>query len=54
MYASGWFMTIYLTGFPFEFSVRVFDVFFNEGEKILFRIGLGYLAHIKSKQLRIE
>jgi hypothetical protein len=47
MYASGWFLTIYITGFPFEFSLRVFDCFFDEGEKVLFRIGLGFLASIK-------
>lgn len=36
MYSSQWFMTLFTVGFNIDFTVRVFDVFFTEGEKILF------------------
>jgi len=40
MYGSQWFMTIFAVGFPFELTVRVWDIFMVEGRKILFRIAL--------------
>lgn len=40
MYASQWFITIFTVGWKFENTVRVFDAFLGEGEKILYRIAL--------------
>ena len=36
MFASQWFMTLFTVGFPIEFTLRVYDAFFTEGEKILY------------------
>jgi hypothetical protein len=36
MFASQWFMTLFTVGFNIDLTVRVFDIFFAEGEKILF------------------
>jgi hypothetical protein len=40
MYASPWFMTIYTVNFPFECTIRIWDIFFIEGSKILYRVAL--------------
>ncbi|CDW71133.1 tbc protein [Stylonychia lemnae] len=40
MYGSQWFMTIFAVGFPFELTVRIWDIFMVEGRKILFRVAL--------------
>jgi Rab-GTPase-TBC domain len=40
MYASQWFMTIFSVNFPFEFTVRIWDMFLIEGKKVLFRVAL--------------
>jgi hypothetical protein len=40
MYGSQWFMTIYAINFPFECTVRIWDIFMVEGRKILYRIAL--------------
>lgn len=40
MFAAQWFMTLFTVGFPIELTVRIYDCFFAEGEKILYRIGL--------------
>mmetsp|Transcript_19197 Transcript_19197/g.60393 ORF Transcript_19197/g.60393 Transcript_19197/m.60393 type:complete len:329 (+) Transcript_19197:93-1079(+) len=43
MYASQWFMTVCIYNFPFSTVVRVWDIFLNEGVKIIFRIALALL-----------
>ena len=40
MYASQWFMTIFSVNFPFECTVRIWDIFLVEGKKIMFSIAL--------------
>jgi len=39
----GWFICLFVNVLPMETVLRVWDVFFNEGNKILFRIGLALL-----------
>ena len=41
MYASQWFMTLFVVDFPIEVCVRIWDIFFIEGRKIIYRIALG-------------
>ena len=42
-FASGWFMRLFIEVFPIETSMRVLDLVFSEGTKILFRVALSYL-----------
>ena len=50
MYASQWFFTLFSNTFPFDVIVRIFDCFFLEGEKIIYRIAL---AVFKIKEQRL-
>ena len=43
MYASQWFVTVFAYSFPFDFVLRVWDIFLLEGMKIVFRVGLAIL-----------
>jgi len=38
-----WFLTLYALSLPPEVTVRVWDALFNEGAKVLFRVGLALL-----------
>lgn len=53
-YATEWFMTMYLAHFSgayFESVVRMWDVLFNEGPKILFRVALLILKTVSHELL---
>eukprot|EP00884_Botryococcus_braunii_P005294 jgi/Botrbrau1/14766/Bobra.0103s0014.1 len=43
MYCSHWFITIMAYTLPFDHLLRVWDVFFLEGTKTIFRVGLALL-----------
>ncbi|CAM8987393.1 unnamed protein product [Rhodiola kirilowii] len=43
MYCSQWFITVFSYSFPFHFTLRIWDVFLNEGVKIVFKVGLALL-----------
>jgi len=45
LYSSKWFMTIFTYNFPFAAVVRIWDVYLNEGTKIIFRVGLQCLKN---------
>ncbi|KAI4104077.1 MAG: hypothetical protein L6R37_003483 [Teloschistes peruensis] len=38
-----WFLSLYINSMPLVFAVRVLDVFFLEGPKVLFQVGLAIL-----------
>mmetsp|Transcript_971 Transcript_971/g.597 ORF Transcript_971/g.597 Transcript_971/m.597 type:complete len:140 (+) Transcript_971:154-573(+) len=40
MYGSQWFMTIFAVNLPFEATIRIWDIMFAEGKKIMYRIAL--------------
>jgi hypothetical protein len=41
-----WFMTVYSNSFPFDLVTRVWDIFWYEGWKIMYRVALALLkAH---------
>lgn len=50
MFASEWFLTLFSRVIPFKVLVRIFDVFFLEGFKTMFRFALGFLK-LKEKQI---
>ncbi|NWX51051.1 EVI5 protein, partial [Steatornis caripensis] len=56
MYASSWFLTIFLTTFPLPVATRIFDIFMSEGLEIVFRVGLAVLQmnHAELLQLDME
>lgn len=51
-YASQWFLTLFAAHFPFRALLRIWDIFFSEGWKIVFRIGIALMkweeAHLLS------
>lgn len=58
LYAAKWFFTIYSNGFPFESTLRIWDVFLCEphpkGTKMLFRVALAVLRHGERELLRMN
>ncbi|XP_053766865.1 EVI5-like protein isoform X3 [Desmodus rotundus] len=56
MYASSWFLTLFLTTFPLSVATRVFDIFMYEGLEIVFRVGLALLQvnQVELMQLDME
>ncbi|XP_073707273.1 ecotropic viral integration site 5 protein homolog isoform X3 [Garra rufa] len=56
MYASSWFLTIFLTSFPLPVATRIFDIFMCEGLEIVFRVGMAILQmnQVELMQLDME
>ena len=48
-YAVSWFITLYCGCLPFEYNLRVLDLYLSEGKKILFRVALAILKLKKHK-----
>eukprot|EP01041_Mallomonas_annulata_P005877 gene5877-11871_t len=51
MFATEWFLTMFSRSFPFELVTRVWDVFWSEGYKIVYRVALALIKSI-SKLLK--
>jgi len=51
LYSSKWFLTIFAYNFPFAAVVRIWDVYLNEGTKIIFRVGLQCLKNDQERFL---
>jgi len=47
LFATSWFLCLYLNAFPVETSLRIWDCFIHEKYKILYRIGVAYLSLIE-------
>ncbi|NXM04459.1 EVI5 protein, partial [Tyrannus savana] len=54
MYASSWFLTIFLTTFPLPIATRIFDIFMSEGLEIVFRVGLALLQMNQADLLQLD
>ncbi|XP_051050425.1 LOW QUALITY PROTEIN: EVI5-like protein [Phodopus roborovskii] len=54
MYASSWFLTIFLTTFPLPIATRVFDIFMSEGLEIVFRVGLALLQMNQADLMQLD
>uniref|UniRef100_UPI00358FC9CE EVI5-like protein isoform X2 n=1 Tax=Myxine glutinosa TaxID=7769 RepID=UPI00358FC9CE len=54
MYASSWFLTLFLTTFPLPLATRIFDIFLSEGLEIVFRVGLAVLQATQSDLLQFD
>lgn len=53
MYASQWFITVFSYSFPFHFALRIWDVFLNEGVKIVFQVGLALLRYCHDELIKL-
>ncbi|CAI2366573.1 unnamed protein product [Moneuplotes crassus] len=51
MFATQWFVTLFTSGFDPEVTVRIYDSFFTEGPKILYRVALWIMKDNESKYL---
>lgn len=49
-----WFGGLYLNSLPKESVFRVWDIFFNEGSKVLYRIGLAILKQMEKVVLSMH
>ncbi|XP_060934543.1 ecotropic viral integration site 5 protein homolog isoform X3 [Limanda limanda] len=54
MYASSWFLTIFLTSFPLRVATRIFDIFMCEGLEIVFRVGLAILQMNQAELIQLD
>ncbi|XP_041417460.1 ecotropic viral integration site 5 protein homolog isoform X2 [Xenopus laevis] len=54
MYASSWFLTIFLTNFPLPVGTRIFDIFMSEGFEIVFRSGLAVLQMNQTELMQLD
>ncbi|XP_042808781.1 ecotropic viral integration site 5 protein homolog isoform X7 [Panthera leo] len=54
MYASSWFLTIFLTTFPLPVATRIFDIFMSEGLEIVFRVGLALLQMNQAELMQLD
>ncbi|XP_061833415.1 ecotropic viral integration site 5 protein homolog isoform X4 [Nerophis lumbriciformis] len=54
MYASTWFLTIFLTCFPLPAATRIFDIFMYEGLEIVFRVGLAILQMNQAELIQLD
>ncbi|KAG8555693.1 hypothetical protein GDO81_017780 [Engystomops pustulosus] len=54
MYASSWFLTIFLTSFPLPIATRIFDIFMSEGLEIVFRAGLAVLQMNQPELMQLD
>ncbi|GET93706.1 Rab-like GTPase activating protein, putative [Leishmania tarentolae] len=53
-FASQWFLTLFVGHFPFRALLRVWDIFFSEGWKIIFRTGIALLKWEESHLLTLS
>ena len=54
MFFTEWFVTLYTRSFPFDLVVRIFDVFFYEGWKVVFRVALALLRIARPALLKCD
>ena len=53
MFCTEWFLTIFSTTFPLHLTARIWDVFFFEGPKILYRIFLGMMNLMQAEVITL-
>eukprot|EP01061_Rhynchopus_euleeides_P015933 TRINITY_DN27062_c0_g1_i3.p1 TRINITY_DN27062_c0_g1~~TRINITY_DN27062_c0_g1_i3.p1 ORF type:complete len:823 (+),score=201.51 TRINITY_DN27062_c0_g1_i3:74-2542(+) len=53
-FAAGWIMNLYVNVFPIEVTMRIWDVLFAQGPKIIFRVVVGVLRLFEQELLRMQ
>lgn len=54
MYATKWYPTMFSISLPFEFTIRIWDLFMVDGFKILYRAALAILRLMQKELLKVE
>uniref|UniRef100_A0A8C7CCP4 Ecotropic viral integration site 5 like n=1 Tax=Oncorhynchus kisutch TaxID=8019 RepID=A0A8C7CCP4_ONCKI len=54
MYASSWFLTLFLTFLPMPVATRIFDIFMYEGLEIIFRVGMAILQYNQTDLIQLD
>ncbi|XP_048869635.1 EVI5-like protein isoform X12 [Brienomyrus brachyistius] len=54
MYASSWFLTLFLTFLPLPVATRIFDIFMYEGLEIIFRVGVAILQYNQTDLIQLD
>ncbi|XP_051558271.1 EVI5-like protein [Myxocyprinus asiaticus] len=54
MYASSWFLTLFLTFLPLPIATRIFDIFIYEGLEIIFRVGMAILQYNQTDLIQLD
>ncbi|KAM5170880.1 EVI5-like protein isoform 1-T1 [Mantella aurantiaca] len=54
MYASSWFLTLFLTTFPLPVATRIFDIFIYEGLEVIFRVGMAILTVNQTELMQLD
>jgi hypothetical protein len=55
MYTTDWFMTLFTSTFPFDYVVRIWDVYLSEGDaKIIYRVSLALLRCVQHNLLSLD
>ncbi|OCT90321.1 EVI5-like protein isoform X1 [Xenopus laevis] len=54
MYASSWFLTLFLTTFPLPVATRIFDIFIYEGLEVIFRVGMALLTVNQNELMQLD
>ncbi|KAE8619582.1 hypothetical protein XENTR_v10009866 [Xenopus tropicalis] len=54
MYASSWFLTLFLTTFPLPVATRIFDIFIYEGLEVIFRVGMALLTVNQTELMQLD
>ena len=49
MFATEWLMTMFCRGFSFDLVTRVWDIFFHEGYKIVYRVALALIKNAEKE-----
>ncbi len=54
MFATPWFMTVFLYNLPFEIATRIWDLFLQEGYSILYCVSLALLTIYEDRLLELK
>lgn len=54
MYASQWFLTLYLYRFPLTLATRIVDLLFFEGVEILFQVAIWLMRSNEKRIIQLE
>ena len=53
-YVTSWIMTVFVSAFHFDFAVRVWDVLWVEGWKVVYKVCIGILKYAEPKLLTLN
>lgn len=43
LFSNSWFITIFVNTLPFQSVLRIFDIFWDEGDLVIYRVGLAII-----------